>query len=81
MENDLISTHQSGFNIGDSTVDQLGYLYHTFCEALDTKKDVRVVFCDIAKAFDRVWHKGLLFKLNQFGILGKLHQWFTNYLS
>ena len=29
-----------------------------FCEAVDNWKEVRVVFCDISKAFDRVWHKG-----------------------
>ena len=38
-------------------------------------------FCDISKAFDRVWHKGLLFKLNSVGITGSLLQWFTDYLD
>ena len=27
------------------------------------KKDVRIVFCHISKAFDKVWHQGLLYKL------------------
>ena len=40
-----------------------------------------MVFCDISKAFDRVWHKGLLFKLAQNGIQGKLLEWFTSYLQ
>jgi hypothetical protein len=44
-------------------------------------KDIRVVFCDISKAFDRVWHKGLLFKLKQYGISGNLLVWFERYLS
>ena len=30
--------------------------YDTFCEAVDNGKEVRVVFLDITKAFDRVWH-------------------------
>ena len=38
-------------------------------------------FCDISKAFDRVWHKGLLAKLNQIGITGTLLSWFTDYLE
>ena len=39
------------------------------------------MFCDVSKAFDRVWHKGLLFKLNSVGINGTLLQWFTDYLK
>ena len=48
----LISSLQSGFMPGDSTVNQLSYLYNTFCQSLDAGKEVRVVFCDISKAFD-----------------------------
>ena len=40
-----------------------------------------IVFCDVSKAFDRVWHKGLLFKLRQNGIEGKLLEWLNSYLS
>ena len=36
---------------------------------------------DISKAFDRVWHEGLLFKLKQHGITGNLHKWFASYLK
>ena len=75
------SKHQSGFRPNDSTVNQLSYIYHEFCKALDDKKDVRIVFCDISKAFDRVWHKGLLYKLRKAGITGSLLRWFENYLA
>ena len=80
-ENNLISPHQSGFKPGDSTVNQSSFLYHTFCEALDSKKDIHIVFCDISKAFDRVWHKGLVHKLKKMGIHGRLLDWFMDYLS
>ena len=50
FEIDILSF--TGFILGDSTVNQLTYLYHTFCEALDAEKEVRAVFCDISKAFD-----------------------------
>ena len=40
-----------------------------------------MVFCDVSKAFDRVWHKVLLFKLQQNGITGKLLNWISSYLS
>ena len=39
------------------------------------------MFCDVSKAIDRVWRKGLLFKLRQNGIKGKLLEWFSSYLS
>ena len=40
-----------------------------------------MVFCDVSKAFDRVWHKGLIFKLKQVGIEGELLEWINDYLS
>jgi hypothetical protein len=39
---------------------------------LDEGKEVRVIFCDLCKAFDRVWHRGLLKKLESIGIRGRL---------
>ena len=39
------------------------YIPTIFIEAADSGKEVGVVFCDISKAFNRVWHKGLLHKL------------------
>ena len=80
-ENSLLTKFQSGFIPGDSTVNQLAFLYHTFAKALDEKKDIRIVFCDISKAFDKVWHEGLLYKLKKIGIGGNLLNWFRNYLS
>ena len=47
----------------NSTTNQLLHIYNTFCEAVDNGKEVRVVFCDISKTFDRVWHKSLLYEL------------------
>ena len=38
-------------------------------------------FCDVSKAFDRVWHKGLKFKLKPLGLEGELLQWVSDYLS
>ena len=80
-DNNLLSSLQSGFLPGDSTVNQLTFLYNTFCQALDSGKEVRAVFCDISKAFDRVWHAGLLAKLHAAGVTGNVHAWFADYLS
>ena len=77
----LITPFQSCFIKGDSITNQLLHTYHTFCEAVDSGKEVRVVFCDISKAFDRVWQKGLLHKLRGIGCSEHVLKWFTNYLS
>ena len=68
IENDLISSNQSGFKQGDSCINQTHEIY----QSLDQGYEVRGVFLDISKAFDKVWHKGLLYKLEQNGIKGLL---------
>ena len=40
-----------------------------------------MVFLDAANAFDKVWHKGLLYKLKQLGMEGDLFTWLSSYLS
>ena len=80
-DNHLIYSNQSGFMPGHSTTHQLVHLYDVFCEALDNKKKVRLVFADISKAFDRVWHAGILHKLKNNGITGSLNEWFSDYLT
>ena len=75
---------QSGFRPGDSTVNQLIYLAHKINEAFECGKDVKMVYLDISKAFDRVWHKGLLYKLESIrGIRDSdpLLSWFKSSLS
>lgn len=81
LDNSILTSFQSGFTPRDSTVNQLTYLYNIFCQALDLGKEVRAIFCDISKAFDRVWHAGLIHKLQSAGISGALLAWFTDYLS
>ena len=55
----------------------------TFLKTLEEGKEIRVtvVFCDISKAFDRVWHKGLLFRLKSICLSDELIEWFSDYLS
>ena len=65
---------------GDSAVNQLINITNDFGKALDSGKEVRVVFCDTSKAFDRVWHTGLIHKLRQSGISGNVLRWLQNYL-
>ena len=81
VNNNIIITAQSVFTPKDSAVYQLIDIYDTFLKALDEGKEVRAVFCDISKAFDRVWHRGLLFKLRRIGVIGPLLSWFESYLG
>ena len=81
ISNQILTPLQSGFVPGDSTTCQLLHTYHMFCEAVDNGKEVRTVFCDISKAFDWVWQKGLLHKLRGIGCSEKVLAWFSSYLS
>ena len=72
ITNHLISTNQSGFKPGDSCINQLLSITHGIHASLDEGYEVWGVFLDISKAFDKVWHEGLIFKLEQNGIPGKL---------
>ena len=50
------------------------------CQSLDNGLETRAVFLDISKAFDKVWHEGLLFKLKLNGISGNLLKVITDFL-
>ena len=82
-EENLLNHNQSGFRPSDSCVNKLLSITHEIVEAFDCNPtlEVRSVFLDISKAFDKVWHEGLLYKLKSMGISGELHKLLENYLS
>ena len=81
VDNNLLTDAQSGFIPKDSTVFQLTCIYDDFCKFLDTKTTAQAVFFDISKAFDKVWHRALLYKMSALGIQGRLLDWFKDYLT
>ena len=67
---------QSGFRKSDSTEYQISRLLHELAADLEVKKSVHGCFFDLSKAFDRVWHRGLLHKLENHGVRGAALRWF-----
>ena len=60
---------------------QLVYIVQKIYEALEEGSEMWAVFLDISKAFDRIWHRGLIAKLRSIGVEGSLLNWFVSYLS
>ena len=63
IENKLISSNQSGFKPGDSCINQLLSITHEIYESFDVGLEVRSIFLDISKAFDKVRHNGIIYKM------------------
>ena len=78
--NQLLTPNQSGFRPGDSTVNQLLSITHQIYSAFKEFPS-RALFLDISKAFDKVWHDGLLFKLKNYGISGFLFTIIKDFLA
>ena len=78
--NNVITSLQSGFVPGDSTVNHLVDILNIFSRHWTMVWKWRH-FCDMNKNFDRVLHKGLLLKLKSADLTGPLLGWFHNYLS
>ena len=76
--NGLISSDQSGFRPGDSTINQLISITSNIVEAFEDFDETRALFLDISKAFDELWHEGLIFKLICNGISGPLLNFFLS---
>ena len=76
-----ISAHQFGFRQGLSTADLLTTLHHNWVSGLNQGGAVRVLAVDIAGAFDKVSHSGLLHKVQSYGICGPLLGWLKSYLT
>ena len=54
IENEFISPNQSGFKPGDSCTNQLLAITHEIYKSFDEGFEVRGVFVDISKAFDKI---------------------------
>ena len=82
-EHNLLSIHQSRFRSNDSCTNQLLFVVHTLYKAFDAYStlDARGVFLDISKAFDKVWHEVLIYKLKSMGVSDSLLKLFQSFLT
>ena len=69
-QNCLLKANQSGFRPGDSCIHQFIAITHNIFTVFNANPslEVRSIFLDLSKVFDRVWHKGLICKLKNTGI-------------
>ena len=79
--NNIISERQAAYLKGDSTMSQLLYLEHQIRLSWGKSMITQAAFLDISAAFDKVWHSGLLAKLDQIGVDGTLLNLFKSYLD
>ena len=74
LHNKLFSPSQSSFLSRNSCIAQLLSIIHGIQSAFDDNPtfDMRGIFLDISKAFDKVWHDEVLFRLKTYSVEGYL---------
>ena len=82
----ILADCQHGFRSQRSCETQLVQFYHDMVSNLDgardrSQKQTDVIIMDFAKAFDKVPHRRLLYKLGYYGIRGSTHKWISSWLS
>ena len=85
LEN-ILADCQHGFRSQRSCETQLVQFFHDMVSNLDRAlnrghRQTDVIIMDFAKAFDKVPHRRLLYKLHHYGIRGSTHQWIASWLS
>ena len=81
FENKLISSSQAVFKLDNSGINQLLSIIYEIYSYLDKDLEVRIIFHDILKIFDKVWHDGIIFKLTQNSISGNLLNHLCDFLN
>ncbi|KAL8602854.1 hypothetical protein ACOMHN_056348 [Nucella lapillus] len=79
--NNLLFEEQHGFRQGHLDDTQLLGFVDEASESLERGKQVDVLVLDFSKAFDKICHNLLLYKLKAYGIQGQVQRWITSFLS
>lgn len=80
ITNRLFSNKQYAFIRGRSTQLQFLKILEEWTQSLDEGLTIDNINMDFTKAFDKVPHRRLLYKLTQYGVEGKVHSWIKNFL-
>ena len=81
IRNDIISERQAAYLKADSTIHQLLYIIHKIRTDWTKNMVTHGLFLDVSSAFDKVWHSGLIAKLQQIGVSGICLEILASYLS
>lgn len=79
--NKIIIKQQSGFRSYRQTKDNILTICQRNIESFNQKKKNCVIFFDIKKAFDKVWHNGLLYKLKKYNFKEIIIRWIAEFLN
>ena len=80
-KNHLIIKQQSGFRKQRQTRDNIFHLTQKALETLNRGKKMCAIFFDVASAFDKVWHDGLVYKLIEMKLPSYITCWIKNFLD
>ena len=78
--NNVFSLSQTGYRQHRSTEDQLALLTQDIENSFQEKRKLTAVFFDLSRAFDRVWKKGLQWKLLRAGVSDQMYKWISSFL-
>ena len=80
-QHEVLTNLNHGFRKGYSCDTQLTITVDDLCRNLDSGVQTDVIILDFSKAFDKVPHDKLLYKLDAYGIRGPLHTWIKHFLT
>ncbi|CAG2213930.1 unnamed protein product [Mytilus edulis] len=77
----ILDIEQEGFRHFRSTTNALLNLTQSILDGFNLDNFTLAVLIDFEKAYDSVWREGLLVKLHQYGIKGKIWKWIQAFLN
>ena len=80
-ELNILTDYQHGFRKRRSCESQLIITIQDLAKSLSNSEQVDVILLDFSKAFDKVPHERLLYKLDHYGVRGPVLQWIRSFLQ